>query len=372
MGAAVGEHQKENPSAGKPVGPAPRRQGRAVLAPLAPNTLPGAAATPRAMLKPEPGRTPLTRTQAASAAAQAGCPMPAASPAASCGSVTPAAGSGNQPSGLCMLQGRSCYSQQRHFPRGLGALLTPDTVLVRGAQTPLSCSQAPPRTWGSDLAAYLEAGAPAGAPAEAAAARAALASAVERAPASAAAWWALLSHEEAAGAALTGAPQRHAQRPYLPRASSHMLRRPWHRAATCRAHGCCTGLAAPRLSGGGLGCIVGAAAAAVAAFAPPGCCGAAGGLAEGAAGAGRAGVSLGQLFAWAVKTVPKSGNYASEAYLRLWLGCARHQWCARRARSPRRLLLLSRPAVSAGGWATPGRRASCSARPAVSTGSGRT
>jgi len=109
MGAAVGEHQTENPSAGKPVGSAPRRQGRAVLAPLAPNTLPGAAATPRAMLKPEPGRTPLTRTQAASAAAQAGCPMPAASSAASCGSVTPAAGSGNQPSGLCMLQGRSCW-----------------------------------------------------------------------------------------------------------------------------------------------------------------------------------------------------------------------------------------------------------------------
>lgn len=36
---------------------------------------------------------------------------------------------------------------------------------------------------------------------------------------------------------------------------------------------------------------------------------------------------LGQLYAWAVKAVPKTGNYANEAYLRLWLGCARHQWC---------------------------------------------
>ena len=45
-------------------------------------------------------------------------------------------------------------------------------------------------------------------------------------------------------------------------------------------------------------------------------------------------VPLGQLYAWAVQAVPKTGNYANEAYLRLWLGCARHQWCARAPAAP--------------------------------------
>lgn len=45
-------------------------------------------------------------------------------------------------------------------------------------------------------------------------------------------------------------------------------------------------------------------------------------------------VALGQLYAWAVKAVPKTGNYGNEAYLRLWLGCARHQWCAQASTAP--------------------------------------
>ncbi len=50
---------------------------------------------------------------------------------------------------------------------------------------------------------------------------------------------------------------------------------------------------------------------------------AAGCLAENKSQALRAGVALGHLYSWAVRTVPKSGNYGNEAYLRLWLGCAR-------------------------------------------------
>ncbi len=61
----------------------------------------------------------------------------------------------------------------------------------------------------------------------------------------------------------------------------------------------------------------------------PECLGAAAGcLAESASQAPRAGAALGHLYSWAVRTVPKSGNYGNEAYLRLWLGCARHQWHA--------------------------------------------
>lgn len=72
------------------------------------------------------------------------------------------------------------------------------------AQTPLSSAQALPRTWASDLVAYLQAAAAGDKRSEAHAKREALASAVQRAPDSAEAWWAFLSQEEGAGSALTG------------------------------------------------------------------------------------------------------------------------------------------------------------------------
>lgn len=77
------------------------------------------------------------------------------------------------------------------------------------AQTPLSCG--PARTWASELAAYMEAAASREGRCKARARREALAAAVHAAPESPDAWWALLSGEEAAGAALTGAsPVLHA------------------------------------------------------------------------------------------------------------------------------------------------------------------
>ncbi|KAK9842292.1 hypothetical protein WJX81_004955 [Elliptochloris bilobata] len=189
MGAACGGDQKENIAAGHAPGVnlPPKRHGRAVLAPLACNTL-LSVDTPRTMLKPDAGHTPLSRSG-----------------------------------------------------------MAPTT-----AQTPLSCSHL--RTWASDLAAYVE-GAPSGEErCKARAAREALAAAVQRSPDSPEAWWAFLSQEEAAGGTLT----------------------------SC--------------------------------------------LGESTARPARSAVSLGQLYAWAVKAVPKTGNYGNEAYLRLWLGCARHQW----------------------------------------------
>ncbi len=71
-------------------------------------------------------------------------------------------------------------------------------------QTPLSSAQALPRTWALDLVAYLQAAAAGDERSEAHAKREALASAVQRAPNSAKAWWAFLSQEEGAGRALTG------------------------------------------------------------------------------------------------------------------------------------------------------------------------
>ena len=75
------------------------------------------------------------------------------------------------------------------------------------AQTPLSCGRT--RTWASELAAYVEAAASGEERCEARARREALATAVHCAPESPEGWWALLSEEDAAGAALTGACPRH-------------------------------------------------------------------------------------------------------------------------------------------------------------------
>jgi len=46
---------------------------------------------------------------------------------------------------------------------------------------------------------------------------------------------------------------------------------------------------------------------------------------EAATTGGRHGVTLFHLYEWATKTVPRRGNYNSEAYLQIWLGYARHQ-----------------------------------------------
>lgn len=47
----------------------------------------------------------------------------------------------------------------------------------------------------------------------------------------------------------------------------------------------------------------------------------------GGRGGGRGGVTLLDLYSAATQTVPRQPNYANEAYLRLWLGFARQQWC---------------------------------------------
>lgn len=46
-------------------------------------------------------------------------------------------------------------------------------------------------------------------------------------------------------------------------------------------------------------------------------------------GASRGGVTLFDLYHWATKLVPRQANYGSEAYVKIWLGYARQQWCAR-------------------------------------------
>ena len=48
-----------------------------------------------------------------------------------------------------------------------------------------------------------------------------------------------------------------------------------------------------------------------------------------AAGSGMSGLC--QLFAWATRVVPRQPHGASQAYQLLWIGLARHQWCARMA-----------------------------------------
>ncbi|PRW45719.1 hypothetical protein C2E21_5938 [Chlorella sorokiniana] len=55
--------------------------------------------------------------------------------------------------------------------------------------------------------------------------------------------------------------------------------------------------------------------------------GASTGTLTGERGAGaRGGVSLFDLYAAATKAVPRANNYANDAYVRIWLGFARHQW----------------------------------------------
>ncbi len=42
---------------------------------------------------------------------------------------------------------------------------------------------------------------------------------------------------------------------------------------------------------------------------------------------GRGGVGLFDLYHWATKLVPRQSNYRNEAYVKIWLGYARQQWC---------------------------------------------
>lgn len=67
--------------------------------------------------------------------------------------------------------------------------------------------------------------------------------------------------------------------------------------------------------------------------------GASTGTLTGERGAGaRGGVTLFDLYAAATKAVPRANNYTNDAYVRIWLGFARHQWCV--------FAMLSRPAGS--------------------------
>lgn len=62
----------------------------------------------------------------------------------------------------------------------------------------------------------------------------------------------------------------------------------------------------------------------------------------------RGGVSLFDLYLWATKQIPRQNNYSNEAYLKIWLGYARQQWCVcilRAGGSARRQPLLCLPAV---------------------------
>lgn len=43
---------------------------------------------------------------------------------------------------------------------------------------------------------------------------------------------------------------------------------------------------------------------------------------------GGAGVGLRSLYGWSTRLVPRQSNAHGEAFLQLWLGFARHQWCA--------------------------------------------
>lgn len=43
--------------------------------------------------------------------------------------------------------------------------------------------------------------------------------------------------------------------------------------------------------------------------------------------AGRGGVSLFDLYRGATQAVPRQGNYQNDAFIRIWLGFARQQWC---------------------------------------------
>lgn len=48
-------------------------------------------------------------------------------------------------------------------------------------------------------------------------------------------------------------------------------------------------------------------------------------------GSGGSGVSLYHLYFWATQLVPRSKNQSKEAYIMLWLGYAKQQWCGRAA-----------------------------------------
>lgn len=59
-------------------------------------------------------------------------------------------------------------------------------------------------------------------------------------------------------------------------------------------------------------------------------------------GAARGGVALFDLYQWATKLVPRQANCSNEAYLKIWLGYARQQWC-----------VLHRPGLGRGAWPGP-------------------